>query len=312
MKTRVYTGAIIVLLVATAFVSRLLTPYIFDAFIGAVAVVAVVEMTRTFERMKKYCNITVAPLFIPCAYLGISLAIFFKLNLLWTALIILGVLLLLTILAGVIPAICVKNTRAQMTKYAYTKSYARFCLDKSLYTFVIMLYPGALFVVLFLINRLSSFNYSPMIETGMIEWAALALTFAIAMLTDTFAMLVGSIFHGPKLCPRISPNKTISGAIGGLFGGIFASSLVFLIFMTQSGFVDMMSTLNFGYWHFMLIGVVGSIMDQVGDILASFVKRCARIKDYGTLLPGHGGIMDRVDGLIFVALIIFGFTFFII
>ncbi len=127
------------------------------------------------------------------------------------------------------------------------------------------------------------------------------ILFVSAPLTDTFAYFVGSIVKGKKLCPKISPNKTISGAIGGLIGGTLGGVLMFFISGTAIGEYLGMGAFMPGLANcinFICMGAVCSFATQFGDIFASFIKRIVGIKDYGNLLPGHGGVMDRIDGLI--------------
>jgi phosphatidate cytidylyltransferase len=102
-----------------------------------------------------------------------------------------------------------------------------------------------------------------------------------------------------KLAPKLSPKKSIEGSIGGvvastLVGGLYAYFIV-------SKFIDLKGAV----WIFALIGGIGSIVSQVGDLVASGIKRNFEIKDYGNCIPGHGGIMDRFDSVIFVAPMIY-------
>lgn len=103
--------------------------------------------------------------------------------------------------------------------------------------------------------------------------------------SDIGGFLFGKIFKGPKLT-KISPNKTITGAIG----SIFFSTLI-LIFLFN------LLTINFNTSS-LLIGIITSINCQIGDLFFSFIKRKANLKDTGNFLPGHGGILDRVDGIL--------------
>lgn len=313
MKNRVITGSVIVVAVVLAILSKWLTPFVFDAFIGVVAVFACVEVARAAERMKKYSNITIASLYTPVAYLGLMLGMYFKLEFMWLILIILGTLFVMCILAYSIALIFRKNTTKEMEKYGYELGFARYSLDKAVNTLVVMIYPGLLFTVMFIMNHILGIlpiSNNNILSSSLLDWYFVCMIFAIAMFTDTFALVVGLTIKGPKLCPRISPKKTISGAIGGLVGGIVAAVIINVIFMTQPGFVTAFDYLKLNYWYVVFIGLAGSVFCQIGDLIASMVKRAARVKDYGTILPGHGGIMDRVDGLSFVGLFIFIFSLF--
>lgn len=104
--------------------------------------------------------------------------------------------------------------------------------------------------------------------------------------TDTAAMAAGKAIGGPRLCPRVSPNKTWAGLLGGV---VFA------------GMVGMIAALAFAYDRPVMLGLTAMLLAcvaQAGDLLESLVKRHFGAKDSGQLLPGHGGILDRVDGLV--------------
>ncbi len=114
------------------------------------------------------------------------------------------------------------------------------------------------------------------------------LIFLIAFITDICAYFAGYAFGKHKLIPKVSPKKTIEGSIGGVLG----STLVCLIF----GYYFNIDLRIIG-----LLGFLGSIIAQIGDLFASSIKRYVGIKDYGKLIPGHGGILDRFDSVILVA-----------
>ena len=114
------------------------------------------------------------------------------------------------------------------------------------------------------------------------------LIFIISFMTDTFAYFSGYLLGKHKLIPKISPKKTIEGSIGGILGSTLCCVLFGYIF-------------KLNITHMILIGSIGSIVAQFGDLFASAIKRYVGIKDYGKLIPGHGGILDRFDSVILVA-----------
>ncbi|MBV1837006.1 phosphatidate cytidylyltransferase [Acetobacter estunensis] len=118
---------------------------------------------------------------------------------------------------------------------------------------------------------------------------------AVVVASDSSAYLVGRLVGGPKLAPRISPGKTRSGAVGGLCGAVLAGMLVASL-AGVDGMMERTSLLvRSGVWA-ALLGVVA----QAGDLAESAVKRARGVKDSGTLLPGHGGLLDRFDAMLAV------------
>ena len=111
--------------------------------------------------------------------------------------------------------------------------------------------------------------------------------------TDILAYFTGSAFGKHKLCPSISPKKTVEGAIGGVIGSVVLCGLFSWFFMRSD------------FWTCIVIGVAGGVFAQIGDLAASVMKRKIGIKDWGTLIPGHGGMLDRIDSMLFVAPLVY-------
>ena len=118
--------------------------------------------------------------------------------------------------------------------------------------------------------------------------------FAIVWGADVAAYFSGRYFGGAKLAPKISPNKTWSGFFGGLLG-----SLILCFLLAKYMGYDMMSS----FWMFV---IAASIVSQIGDLVESFIKRRFKVKDSGSIIPGHGGILDRIDGLVFAGVFAWG------
>lgn len=142
------------------------------------------------------------------------------------------------------------------------------------------IYISACFGHLVLLDQVGSYQY---------VW----LVFVIAFATDTFAYFVGVNFGRHKLAPLVSPKKSIEGSIGGIGGAILCCIVYGFIF-------EVVSPLSL-----IPIAIVGSIASQMGDLFASAMKREYGIKDYGNLIPGHGGILDRFDSALFVTPIVY-------
>ncbi len=147
-----------------------------------------------------------------------------------------------------------------------------------------------IFYVVFLSWHVTLAEQRP--DYGILVW----LIFLTAFGTDIMAYFSGYAFGKHKLCPKISPKKTIEGSVGGTLGSVILCSL-------------------FGYFfapelivHCAVIGVLGGIISQFGDLSASIFKRKMGIKDYGNLIPGHGGILDRFDSVLFTAPLVYYYT----
>ncbi len=115
---------------------------------------------------------------------------------------------------------------------------------------------------------------------------AILFLFAVVWATDILAYFVGRAVGGPKLAPSISPGKTQSGALGGAVGGVIAGVL-----LAMAAGVPNLLTIA-------VVALVLSIVAQAGDLFESWIKRRHGVKDSGWIIPGHGGVMDRVDGLV--------------
>lgn len=134
---------------------------------------------------------------------------------------------------------------------------------------------------------LSAISLSAIRGEDSLGFIAMLFVFVVVWATDILAYFVGRAVGGPKLAPRISPGKTWSGAIGGTVAGVAGGLLV-----AMTHFQDI------GLW-VGLVALALSVASQIGDLFESFIKRRFGVKDSSKLIPGHGGVMDRVDGLVF-------------
>ncbi|MEG0074643.1 MAG: phosphatidate cytidylyltransferase [Eubacterium sp.] len=127
------------------------------------------------------------------------------------------------------------------------------------------------------------------------------MVFIIAFATDTAAYFVGRAIGKRKLAPKISPKKTIAGAIAGIITAAVMMILYGLIL--KFGF-----QIELPFYYYAVAGFIGSIAGQCGDLTASMIKRKMEIKDFGRCLPGHGGILDRFDSILFIIPLIYIFA----
>lgn len=144
------------------------------------------------------------------------------------------------------------------------------------------------FYVPFLLSHITMISH---IDTHGFMW----LIFIIAWGTDTFAYFVGKLFGRNKLIEEISPNKTVEGAIGGVVGSTALTVAFAEIFIP--GFT----------MYAIVLGIIGGIISQLGDLIASRMKRYTGVKDFGKIIPGHGGVLDRFDSILMTAPLVFYF-----
>lgn len=121
--------------------------------------------------------------------------------------------------------------------------------------------------------------------------------FLASWLCDTAAYYSGRLLGKHKLCPKVSPNKTIEGSIGGFIGSILACGIF--------GMIINSTTINIPIYNYFVIGAICGVLCQFGDLVASAIKRYVSVKDYSNLIPGHGGILDRFDSILFAAIVVY-------
>lgn len=162
---------------------------------------------------------------------------------------------------------------------------------------------ATVFVLVYPLALLLSFGFFGFDRMG-VSRVALLLVFAGPSMADNNAYMFGSKFGKHKLCPSISPAKTVEGYIAGLVGGPMGGLLVY--FLQKLWGLDV-------HWAWLVgLGFLGGFVGQFGDLLASTFKRWSGIKDYGHIFPGHGGIIDRLDSaMVFAPIVAIVFACFI-
>ena len=179
-------------------------------------------------------------------------------------------------------AVAAKNDQNVICIYSEGHGEERISLEKL---------GGAFFLSIVIPFFLSSFLRIRQME----HWQYLILLpLEAAFLSDAFALFAGMAFGKHKLAPELSPKKTVEGAVGGLLGSILCC-LIYGAVM-QFGF-----GLGVSYLRFALYGALGSLVSQLGDLSFSYIKRQYGLKDFGNIFPGHGGVLDRFDSVIFCA-----------
>jgi len=135
------------------------------------------------------------------------------------------------------------------------------------------------------------------------NWVYLAMLTTFA--NDTGAFFIGRARGKHKLAPAISASKTWEGAIGGLLSGIAAAVVIATV-------LNLIAPFTFRYWQIILLGFLVGLFAQLGDLVESLLKRNMGVKESGNLLPGHGGILDRFDSLIFVGVVVYYYVIWVV
>lgn len=192
--------------------------------------------------------------------------------------------------------ICTRNIDS--LDFNYTMDYKTISLIIFLFLFPIVFYndnkkyniSDALFLiggVLFL-----GFSFNLLIIARNYDLYRIIYLLLLSIMTDTFALITGTLIGKHKLAPKISPNKTVEGLVGGVLMGTFIATSFYHVFINPNVSLVML----------ILITTALSIVGQIGDLVFSMIKRYYNKKDFSDLIPGHGGILDRFDSIIFIAL----------
>lgn len=293
MLKRTITGFFILLFTAGFIALRQVSPLFFDAFMLVIMYASVVEValaSKFSDRKIAKVLVFLYPAIIAVIYI-FSTSILMSILLQMSAVILMFALLMTSELIE--NAIIRKHGDTVNEPSELNSSL----LNQTKFSMQIILYPTTLLGFLMGINHFG-------LNLGYI---AIIMVFAISMMTDVFAYLFGSLIRGPKMAPEISPKKSISGMIFGAIGGILAAGLGYLFFVKLGWFGNAFAGISNAnvITTFVLMGVVGTFLTQFGDLVASAYKRKVGIKDFGNIFPGHGGFMDRVDGLMFTATLVY-------
>lgn len=299
MLKRSITGLILLILIAGFSALRLVSLYFFDALILVMIYACAFEVFSCLKKTKKQVSyiVFVYPI---CLFLIFAFVSETKMVL---PLILLSVILIFFYLSAkelIKNAINRKKAIATQDEGEVNQKI----FSEALNSLNVIVYPMSVLGLMFGLNHLG-------LNVGFV---GIIMAFSITIFTDVFAYLFGRMIKGKKLCPEISPNKTISGMIFGAVGGVIVAVVGYVLFAHLGLLGDVFAGLRVyeTIIIFVSLGLVGTFLTQFGDLVESAFKRKAGVKDLGKILPGHGGVMDRVDGLMFTsALVYILFTLFI-
>ncbi len=296
---RVITGVCYVLVIGVFFALKVIfnNDVFFDVLIYAFSLLGTNEMLRAFEGKskrdiergienkthiilpQKICVWVFAALFTP-----------------------IYVIFELLISQGI--ALCVFLTIAQVLVLLLLHLIYGARSSSTLSAFICSVYPTALLVFLLAINHLANLSTFAILFIFIVTPCADVLAYF-------FGITLGKKFP-KKLASSISPQKTMIGGLGGLIGGALAAMLVYIVYCAVVPDFSMFVA-NSVLDEFLVVafGLVSAVVTEVGDLLESYIKRRLEIKDMGKLLPGHGGVLDRIDGTLLTAIFVY-FVFVII
>lgn len=184
----------------------------------------------------------------------------------------------------------------------YLALFVMFCIvmfDKRRYTFKAGAGAFAVFVMI-TVGLSSILRMRDMVGLYGDQLFMLFIGLALGWICDTFAFTFGNLFGKRKMCEHISPNKTVAGGVGGVLGTMVFIAAAFYLYSTFSNPASVFHGLNsLGAMAFYTaMGAVGAVIGIIGDLAASFIKRECGIKDFGNIMPGHGGALDRLDSVL--------------
>ena len=291
MLTRIITGAFILLFTVAFVLLKQVSPLFFDAFVLIISVGAIYEINKAYKNVGKKVNW----ILLIFATLSICLINIFveDVSRVFIYDILLAMILFVALMLIDIIVFAVNRKNGTTEPDASVLNSTLF--DQTKFTMMSFAYPVLLISSLYMLNHLP---YD-------IGYMGIIVSFAVSMLTDTCALFVGVACGKRKFVPEVSPKKSVAGVVGGLIGGVIGAGLCFVIFYFTNWFaLDGISLLK-SILAFAIVGVIGSFINQLGDLVSSALKRKVGLKDFAHIFPEHGGFMDRVDGLMFVSTFVY-------
>lgn len=315
---RIIWGAVILVVLVGFFAMRLLSTYVFDVLLAGLIIISALEVENVLHKMNRPTHTVAVALYPILCFAMVAISANTGLH---SGIALLFMILAMIVLAVIIfafPLIFVKYGRKAKERDNFEGSLLYYAFSKMVNTLFVCLWPTLFFCFTFMLNHYNLLSASSYIEAFCnpemgVDFGLLALVFLFAttMTADTCAMLSGRFIGGPKISlTKLGPGKSWTGLVGGIVGATLMGMIVYFIFNAFYGYSTLFNSLHYGVWTFLLGGFFAGVFNMAGDIFSSFFKRKAVIKDFSQLIPGHGGIMDRCNGLLMNS--VFVFVFFII
>ena len=310
-KMRIISGSIILVALVGLFCLRLVSNYVFDLLIGIVAIFSAFEVENLLHKMDRPTWTFGIGIFPIICFVSLILCIHSGLSFYHYILISIVALVFMFLIMLLLPVMFSKWGNKCRVKDEYASTLNVYSLTKALNTVFVCLWPVFLMSFAFLTNHFSELgmpNAETYSTTYKVDIGLLGLVMLIStsMFADIFAMLAGRFIGGPKISlTKLGPGKSWVGLFGGIIGAMIASEIVFFIFDSFSGYSSMFNAQGLTWVSFLLGGLGCGVLTMLGDIFSSFFKRKAVVKDFSNLIPGHGGVMDRCNGLTLNAVMVF-------
>ena len=294
MKKRIISGALYVVILLAFYLLKLFVPdwgkiplgdFCFDILIYAFALIGTFEMLRAVKDKTTTAERVIVGIFsVVCIPACAVAEAFFTFGLH-----VISVLFVVTAVA-LISLLVIRYDETNMENLGTA--------------FFSAAYPTLLLCILVLSNH--ALELEGLAQVKFNSDLLILFIFVISPLSDCFAFLVGfslKPFFPKKFAPKISPNKTLVGAIGGLIGGLIGAAIIYFVY----GWLFVGSFENMAFWLpvYLIIGVATAAATEFGDLVESCIKRKVGIKDMGNIMPGHGGILDRIDGTLFASVVVY-------
>ena len=313
---RIISGAVILVLLVGCFFLRELSAYIFDLLIGAIMIICAYEVENLLHKMDRPTWSVSVGMFPVLTFIMIIIATNVGLNFYHFILLNLVILVAMFVILFAIPLMFSKWGNKCKVEDGHSGSLIYYSYSKAMNTIFVCLWPTFFLSFAFILNHFGYMSISDVanyysssgVDFGLF---ALVILFVSSMFADTFAMLTGRLLKGPKInLEKLGPGKSWTGFVGGIIGATIGVLIVYAIFNSIPVYNQLFSALGISVWAFFVGGIFSGIFNMCGDLFSSLFKRRAVVKDFSQIIPGHGGVMDRCNGLLVNALFIF--IFFII
>ena len=296
MKTRLISGTIYIAILVAFYLLKILIPtygeFCFDVLIYAFALIGTFEMLRAMKDKTTKAQRVIVYLFAVLAIPACAVSeFFFRYGLHVTS------ILFFAMAVALIVLLVVRHDETTPENLGVS--------------FLSAVYPVLLLCLLVLTNHVSDESamaeYSPtLLKIAFNSDLMILFVFVVSPFADSFAYLFGRFlrkFFPQKLAPTLSPNKTIVGAVGGLIGGVIGATILYFAYnaIAVGSFIDVHIWLPV----YLAIGFLAAAATEFGDLVESCIKRKVDIKDMGKIMPGHGGVLDRIDGTLFACMTVY-------